>query len=344
MKFISIKITAIMLFLANIVLAQDIHFSQFENVPHSLNPALTGAFDGKFRIGGAYRNQWASIVKNGYSTPTLYLDFPLLRSKNGDKLAVGVNLLSDRAGSAVLTNNSANLSIAYHKSLGAAGKHVLSLGFQGGYVLKSINREKLNLGDEWDGNGGFTDVSASGDNAYLQNVGNPDLNAGLVWNSTFSKRFAFYVGGGYFHLIKPKENFVDNTIRAKNELQPRYQGYGGFTLGLGDKFRVNPQVLYQYQQKASELVGNLVFGYDIVSTNKKSATFMFGGGYRNADAAIAMAGVDIDKRLKMMLSYDFTTSQLRNANSNGAIEFTLSWILRDTEGPEVRPVLFCPRF
>jgi len=322
--------------------AQDVHFTQFENVPLMLNPALTGAYDGKLRIGGVYRNQWSNVVKGGYSTPSLYVDFPVWRGKNGDKLAIGISVMSDRTGSAQLTTNNAYGSIAYHKSLGAGGKHVLSLGFQGGYVQKRIDRTKLNLGSEWNGNGDFID---NGTDAYILNTtfNNLDMNAGLMWNSTFSKRFGFYVGGAYDHLMPQKENFITNT--TKNELKPRLKGYGGLIIGLTDKLRVNPQVLYQTQQKASELVANVVFGYDVITSSKKTATFMFGGGYRNSDAGAVMAGVDLDKRVKMMVSYDITTSDLAAYNNrNGAIEFTLSWILRDTESPEVRPVLFCPRF
>ena len=36
--------------------AQDIHFSQFNQAPARLNPALTGAFKGSYRIAGIYRS------------------------------------------------------------------------------------------------------------------------------------------------------------------------------------------------------------------------------------------------------------------------------------------------
>lgn len=337
------KLLTIIVFLANsMLMAQDVHFTQFENVPLMLNPALTGAYEGKLRIGGVYRNQWSNVVKGGYSTPSIYADFPVWKGKNGDKLAFGLSLMSDRTGSAQLTTNNVYGSLAYHKALGGNGKHVLSIGFQGGYVQKSVDRSKINLGSEWNSNGDFID---NGTDAYILDTkfNNLDMNAGLLWNSTFSNRFGFYIGGAYDHLMPQKENFITNA--NKNELKPRYKGYGGLLIGLTNKLRLNPQVLYETQQKASELVANLVFGYDVVTAGKKSATFMFGGGYRNSDAGAVMAGVDLDKRLKMMVSYDITTSDLGAYNNrNGAIEFTLSWILRDTESPEVRPVLFCPRF
>ena len=44
------------------VFAQDIHFSQFNQAPARLNPALTGQFVGGYRIAGIYRSQWASVT------------------------------------------------------------------------------------------------------------------------------------------------------------------------------------------------------------------------------------------------------------------------------------------
>ena len=50
-------------FSATIALAQDRHFSQFYSSPLTLNPALTGAFDGKYRVGTNYRDQWRGLLE-----------------------------------------------------------------------------------------------------------------------------------------------------------------------------------------------------------------------------------------------------------------------------------------
>ena len=47
--------------LINVLVAQDPHFSQFYASPLTLNPALTGKFDGTFRLAANYRNQWPGI-------------------------------------------------------------------------------------------------------------------------------------------------------------------------------------------------------------------------------------------------------------------------------------------
>ncbi|HYC27363.1 MAG TPA: type IX secretion system membrane protein PorP/SprF, partial [Chitinophagaceae bacterium] len=39
----------------------DPHFSQYYVYPAWLNPALTRAFDGSYRVAGIHRNQWGNI-------------------------------------------------------------------------------------------------------------------------------------------------------------------------------------------------------------------------------------------------------------------------------------------
>lgn len=45
----------------------DPHFSQYYVYPSYLNPALTGAFSGQYRVAGVFRNQWSN-VGSAYST------------------------------------------------------------------------------------------------------------------------------------------------------------------------------------------------------------------------------------------------------------------------------------
>src|ERR1700742_860097 len=60
--------------------AQDPSFSQFFASPLTLNPALTGKFNGAIRVAGNYRNQWPAI-SNAFITSTASVDFPILTNK-----------------------------------------------------------------------------------------------------------------------------------------------------------------------------------------------------------------------------------------------------------------------
>src|SRR5215216_7300557 len=86
--------------------AQDPNFSQFFASPLTLNPALTGKFDGVFRVAGNYRNQWPTI-NNAFTTATVSLDAGILRNRipEFDQFGVGVMAFVDQSGNGVLQNN-----------------------------------------------------------------------------------------------------------------------------------------------------------------------------------------------------------------------------------------------
>ncbi|MDE3249481.1 MAG: type IX secretion system membrane protein PorP/SprF, partial [Bacteroidota bacterium] len=112
--------------------AQDPHFSQFFSSPLTLNPALTGKFDGVFRAAGNYRDQWPAISK-AFVTSTLSVDAPLLGSKinPNDVWGVGLMAMTDRTANGILNSNYISFSTSYHKGLDEDGYHQLGFGFQG---------------------------------------------------------------------------------------------------------------------------------------------------------------------------------------------------------------------
>src|SRR3954468_5085394 len=108
----------IILTIAVVGRAQDPNFSQFFVSPLTLNPALTGKFDGVYRVAGNFRNQWPTI-NNAFVTKTASIDFGILKKRipDNDQFGVGIMGFTDRAGDGVLTSNYLGLSIAYHKAL-----------------------------------------------------------------------------------------------------------------------------------------------------------------------------------------------------------------------------------
>ena len=74
---------SICLTLALCASAQDPNFSQFFASPLTLNPALTGKFDGVYRVAGNYRNQWPTI-NNAFRTYTASFDMGILKNSIPD--------------------------------------------------------------------------------------------------------------------------------------------------------------------------------------------------------------------------------------------------------------------
>src|SRR5271155_1875135 len=93
--------------------AQDPGFSQFFASPLTLNPALTGKFDGVVRVAGNYRNQWPAI-NNAFITSTASVDFPILTNKLpiNDTWGVGFMGMTDKTASGILNDNYFGLSTA----------------------------------------------------------------------------------------------------------------------------------------------------------------------------------------------------------------------------------------
>jgi type IX secretion system PorP/SprF family membrane protein len=202
--------------------AQDPNFSQFFVSPLTLNPALTGKFDGVFRVAGNYRNQWPSI-NNAFTTYTVSVDGGILRNRipEFDQFGIGVMAFSDKAGNGVLQNNYMALSTAYHKALDENGFHQIGLGFQGTYVNKRLNVAGLHFEDMLQSNGftGITSEDFSGKNKL--NVSYLDVNMGLLYNGTTNGSNNFYLGASMYHVNRPKESFQDGNYRWSHALPSR---------------------------------------------------------------------------------------------------------------------------
>src|ERR1035438_3928768 len=99
------------------VFAQDPGFSQFFASPLTLNPALTGKFNGDLRVAGNYRNQWPSI-NNAFITSTVSVDGGLFKKNlpETDTWGVGIMAMTDKTANGILSSNYISLSTAYHKS------------------------------------------------------------------------------------------------------------------------------------------------------------------------------------------------------------------------------------
>src|SRR6187551_1860172 len=129
--------------------AQDPHFSQFFASPLTLNPALTGKFDGVLRVAGNYRDQWPAISK-AFITSTVSVDGNILSGKlpSTDSWGLGIMGMTDRTANGILTSNYLAISTSYHKGLDEDGMHQIGVGFQGTYASKRLDGTQLKFENE----------------------------------------------------------------------------------------------------------------------------------------------------------------------------------------------------
>ena len=292
---------------------QDIHFSQFNASPLTLNPALAGKLSCTYRAALNYRNQWNSIPAP-YVTYSGSFDAALWKEKlGGDAVGLGLLIYNDVSGDGNLSNLNLSMFLAYHKALGEG--HLLSAGFQASYVQRSVDLFKLVFPNQIGANG--IDLGLP-NNEPLDDAHNYlDLSAGLHWSSIISDNFSFNIGGAYYHLLEPVESFNDDT---KSTLPSRYVAHGGFTAGLSEQFSLSPSFLYMTQAGTSEINVGTALGY-----HTDGAVLYFGTWYRVKDAIIALVGLEF-QNLLFGFSYDVSVSEVAQASNNkGGFELSLTY-------------------
>jgi type IX secretion system PorP/SprF family membrane protein len=324
--------------LASVSNAQDPNFSQFFASPLTLNPALTGKFDGVYRIAGNYRNQWPTIP-DAYLTKTISVDFGVLKNRLADidQLGVGVLAVTDRAGGGVLVTNYAGLSLAYHKGLDEDGFHQIGAGFQATYINKRLDVGKVYFADQLTPLG-FTGVTSEIFTNKEINVSYVDINAGVLYNGSTNGYNNFYIGASMYHINRPKESFQGGQYL----ISPRTTLQAGGKIPIGSYHALHISANHSIQAKAHNTVVGGAFSYNVNNDDVNPTNVFIGAWYRFNDAAIPYIGLEFNG-LQIGASYDATTSGLKTAtNTRGGMEISLIFIKKPVD-PNAKK-LNCPRF
>lgn len=316
---------------------QDVHFSQFYNMPLELNASLTGHIEGTYRAKILYRNQWNSITAGGvYSTPGLSFDMNFkFNEESRNSLGAGINIISDRTGGGDITSLYTLASIAYHMSLDKKEKAYLSFGVQGGYQNKRINQANLTFASQLDQQGNATNASMEDFSGNSASGG--DLRIGATFSGYPSNKTNYKLGVGYMHIIRAKEEFLQDSL--SNNLPGRMTAFaqGDFMTG-NPKFRIMPHILFMNQAKVNEINLTSNFGYKVTP----DLELVFGAGYRVLDAAAINLGANY-KGVEFLATYDVNVSKLTPASrANGGFEISLGYVGRIKK--PVKPELPCIRF
>jgi len=325
--------------------SQDVHFSQFYSTPLLVNPAMTGIFDGKFRITNNYRSQWSSFG-GGYSTIHLSGDLPIGKSRfKHDYFGLGILIYHDQAGDAKFTQTIVEGSISYTISIDQ-GDNYLAIGFRGGMNSRQMDLSKATWDSQWDGDA-FNSALPSGELSAVQTI-NLDMTAGLMWYYIPDGRNSVCIGGSFAHLASPNVSFKTDY---EDILNNRITAHGSAEICLDDYSTawVEPKALAQFQGNQSEIVAGAYYKTRLQLkskyTNYRKDFFLSGGAlYRVNDALIVgVRGEYTD--FGIGITYDFTTSDLATlAGSAGGPEFTLSYIMGIRRGQRNKHYNKMPKF
>ena len=230
--------------------AQDAAFTQSFASPGTLNPALTGLFEGRYRIALNHRRQWPQQLETPFTTSSFGADFHYRlnnKRRDSDSFGAGIYFTNDRVAGVGFGHNQFMLGAAYHKTLDARGDRKLSIGAQLGIAQQTFGYGSLTFQDEFNGTTGF--VRGSGGELLPENsISYADYQLGLNYSSTPTRRTAVFTGLAMYHLTRPELSLytdapVSEQVEVTSRLYRRYSGYFNLRIPLTPDVTLSPRLV-----------------------------------------------------------------------------------------------------
>lgn len=338
-------------FLACISNAQDARFSQYFVLPTWLNPALSGQYDGKFRLSGVYRDQWRGALDQplssfGFNADTKFNVQP--KSATSDQVSVGLMLLNDRTRINDYNSNHISLSGAYHKVLNKYKESYLSGGVTFGITQFGFNYNDVTFGDQFNGVDGYTNPT---DEIRPPNsVAVADLAVGIIYTTKFHPSAKLYIGAAAHHFNEPNKSFFNQLDQfsfpfdVEDGYPMRVTGYVMTAIDASKTTQWTPRIMYLAQGNVTEINMGTSFRKSFY-TSRPSALHL-GAMVNVADhlesfhlnSVSVLAGFEVSEMI-VGLSYEYFLTEIAQTGTFGAFELSVSYV-GNFEGEED----FCPKF
>lgn len=311
---------------------QDIHFTQLQNAPLSINPAATGLFKGWERLSINHKNQWVNSGAK-FFTSSVSADASLFKRKTNQKpyMGFGLQLFRDVGGDSKFGTKQIQLNTSVIIPL--AKSHTLATGLQIGLGQKSGDLTSLTFSNQFDGTR-FNQNAASFESGPLVSSVYADFSTGILYNYHNSKlsvarddQFDFKFGLSYFHVNRPSLNFRQGTaekLYSKLAINlSLLKDFPGKRSGI--EFNINQFVqgphteslvsfVYRYRLKASSIMTSI----------SRDTYLKFGLSYRVKDAISPILYFEHNS-YTFGMSYDITVSQFSQASYQGGLEFSFTY-------------------
>ncbi len=356
MKYcLCILILVLVVVRSSIIIAQDVQFSQFYANPLYLNPALTGAHAGTYRVMTNYRDQWRGSIEQPFTTFSASGDLKFTipnaggaYSKDNDFAAVGMMFYSDRVANIDYNTNNLSLFGAYHKLLSSENRQYLSVGLQLGIAQRGINYEDLTFGDQWNGATGYTE--ATQETLPANSLAYNDLGIGLHYSMTKKSGQSLYLGASIQHWNRPNISFYNNdplyvNISETDRLDSKFSLHGGASIPLNNATSFQPRGIYLKQGQFSTFVVGSNIKYRIIDSD--GVALHLGAWLRGSDNLttfqptdiILSAGYEMNGML-IGFSYDAHLRKLSGSTlGQGMFELSIAYT-----GEHDNETRICPEF
>ncbi|MCB9265373.1 MAG: PorP/SprF family type IX secretion system membrane protein [Lewinellaceae bacterium] len=327
-------------------LAQDQHFTQFFASPLTLNPALTGTFDGKYRVAFIYRDQ--EPYKTFAGAIDLRFNMRNIGKRYKDAFGVGVVFYNDKVPEVGYSNNQISVFGGFHKSLTPKNDQFLSIGGQAGISQRNFSYGNLFFEDQFSGSAGYDNPTS--EIFPENNFAFADFSVGINYSYSPERAVGLYAGAALHHILEPEASFYasneDPDLANSNPLLRKYSAYINLKVPVGESIQFHPRALVYNQgpHLALNAGSNIRFLIDEIS-----GTALHVGAWvrpvRNAgdsfslDAIVGMVGIEYSNFL-LGISYDARTNALGTPRERrGAIEISIAYL-----GEYEDEVVLCPKF
>ncbi len=326
--------------------AQDLHFSQFNENPSLVNPALTGA--NGMRASMHTRSQWRSVT-TPYSTQGLSLEArnSTVKKRAGGNLenvppsdripgryAGGLSIYKDKAGDGRLKLTQINGSFATFVPL--SEKSAFSMGVQASYAVRRIDDSHFIYPNQYNSSYGYDTDMNSNENFATDKFRYLDLGAGIMYGFDDEERGLkdhrekrFHIGFAAYHLTQPKQKFLSKKTDA---LYMKYVNHADLLLSIpNSRTGIYASYIVQMQASHMEIIAGGMFRYYMKNDTRytgyvKRSTAAGGLYFRNRDALIVKGMFEWQEQYAVIMSYDLNVSKLaRSSNIRGGLELTLRY-------------------
>jgi type IX secretion system PorP/SprF family membrane protein len=313
------------------IFAQDLHFSQFNEAPVYLNPALCGvSYD--MRAIMNYKSQWKSVAVP-YKSFGASAEFAMKHKKLNRRSywTTGFNMYNDVSGDANFSSLHMGLMLGTVLKSGRNGK--FSMALTGAFDQRTINGSKLTWDSQY--NGYRYDANLQGEQIPNNKFMYGDFGAGFNYHYAKSERYIsaadghrFDIGFSAFHVNVPFYSFYGNT---GENLHMKFVHHANFVFALPQiKSNIIPSYIIMMQGAQIEVMAGVMFRYVLEDASVHSGTIKpvalsLGGFYRSRDSFSPQVLFEYDK-YGLGVSYDINLSGLTPfSKTRGGLELCLRY-------------------
>ena len=306
--------------ISSILHAQDYHFSQYNDLSLSFNPALIGDQENNYKFSFQRRSQWQSV-----SAPftTTAIGFEIKQAIHNQSF--GIQIINDIAGDSKLST--IGIVLGTSRNISTTTKSSLKLGLEVAAYQKELDFSALIFPQP--------NIVPSG----IQNKVSPffDISLGYQFRVKINKENTLKIGNSLFHINKPNQSHTNKSVK----LPIKTNSYIHTTHKINKRTIIFPKIFHSIQGKSHESI----FGSDIDYIFKKSKNnvlILKTGIYnRWKDAIVCKFGIK-KNGLQAVFSYDINISSLvvaSNYKGGGEVSLIYEWSRNKTKQNKV-----CPKY